>query len=207
MKSTIRRRKIRHERHKRQDEKEVEVEIRWYYTPRNAERCTSNGCWLFTPKSNEGSVTMLTQQYGFELMNDQRQSRMWNESTEQTSPGTAWLFLQKGADIRALEQLFVKDIVQGRRNHERKWRTRYNLKASEFERQVSLATLFLPKLVRLRILQSMPEAVRKHILRSKTSSRKETTYLHPLYFTRRRDELENQCLQCILYVFPADQSV
>ena len=88
---------------------------------------------------------MLTQQYGFELMNDQRQSRMWNESTEQTPPGTAWLYLPKGEDIRALEQLFVKDIVQGRRTHERKWRTRYNMKASEFERQVSLATSFQSK--------------------------------------------------------------
>ena len=195
MKSTILRRKIRYERHKQQGEKDVEVETRWYYTPRNAERCTSNGCWIFTPKSNEGSATMLTQQCGFELMNDQRQSRiLWNESNDIC---TAWLFLRKGADMRALEQMFtVKDILQCRRTHERKLRT-WSLRACEFERQLSLATLFLPKQVQLRILQNMSGAVRKHMQRSKA-----TTYLHPLYFTRKRDELENQCLQCNLYVFP-----
>mmetsp|Transcript_34603 Transcript_34603/g.74806 ORF Transcript_34603/g.74806 Transcript_34603/m.74806 type:complete len:384 (-) Transcript_34603:208-1359(-) len=59
---SICRREVRRVREVEEEGRRFEVEDRWEYSERSAGICTSNGRWLFVPKKNTGSISMLTQQ-------------------------------------------------------------------------------------------------------------------------------------------------
>lgn len=61
-----------HDRGHQSCERRSEVINRWGYSPIHAEACPSNGRWLYSSKSNAGSVSMLVQQLGRSCEFDER---------------------------------------------------------------------------------------------------------------------------------------
>ena len=108
--SCILRRKIRRERKvKRSDEMDEETSY-WYHSMKNAAVCTFNGRRLFSSRSSAGSISMLTQQLSYESISVLRQSG--RRKQQSVHADTTWLFLPRGADVRAMQQFHIRDAVQ-----------------------------------------------------------------------------------------------
>mmetsp|Transcript_16647 Transcript_16647/g.21427 ORF Transcript_16647/g.21427 Transcript_16647/m.21427 type:complete len:478 (-) Transcript_16647:164-1597(-) len=73
--------------------KHNECRRRWEYSKRNAALCSSNGRWLFSCKTNGGSMRMLTQQMSLKVHRNNHRQRT------RKSEALRWAFSEKRAAI------------------------------------------------------------------------------------------------------------
>mmetsp|Transcript_10966 Transcript_10966/g.19150 ORF Transcript_10966/g.19150 Transcript_10966/m.19150 type:complete len:472 (-) Transcript_10966:381-1796(-) len=110
----------------------------WEWSNKRTLACTINGRWLFSTKTNAGSIRMLCQQLNMLRINLERQSKRANiGSPPQSSLNIFWLFLPTAESRIALKQAIIRDIFFERRrlNHVedmKKWRNERKLELAHY---------------------------------------------------------------------------
>jgi hypothetical protein len=112
--SCVRRRDIRLERRNRAEEKWTEAH--WQWSPENHSVCTFNRRWMFSSNINVRNMAKLTQQLRHEEVKCEHESYKDYEQQHYHPQNATWLFLRHGSDAQAMEQLLIRDNIQGERD-------------------------------------------------------------------------------------------
>eukprot|EP00985_Skeletonema_marinoi_P006916 scaffold3024_cov115-Skeletonema_marinoi.AAC.2 len=118
---------VRHNRRYRQHGRWEESEMFWRCMQPYKSIETCHGGWIFSCKTNQASMKMLTNI--FEAIEERRRRRALIPYAD-IAVGSNWLFLREGADLRALEQLQDRYNVHCRRSwySNPEWDLQYSLK-------------------------------------------------------------------------------
>ncbi|KAL3808361.1 hypothetical protein ACHAXA_003849 [Cyclostephanos tholiformis] len=108
----IRRREVRLVRSNRYEEGVAH----WHYAAKKPSLCTFNGRWMFSSKNSSTCISMLRQQLENQKIMSERYSRYWAQDRVNYIQNATWLFLRRGADIKAMHQLYVRDDISEERN-------------------------------------------------------------------------------------------
>ena len=101
---------IRQKREFLRENKRVDALKRWKYPESRASMSTSNGRWLFSSKKSANSIKMLKQQLKYDRKVESRRRKVDSRRKKYRGPkyasyNVSWLFLRREAEIRAMQQI------------------------------------------------------------------------------------------------------
>eukprot|EP01083_Nonionella_stella_P104553 299830_1 len=121
LRSCILRRKVRADRQKERGEELYAEQERWAYMEEKVAICTSNGRWMFSSVKSAGCIAMLANQLRGELIFNKEAHKSRSRDIDIDQPcDNSWLFLRRGAEIRAMKQLLDRDDVRWSRLYQEK---------------------------------------------------------------------------------------
>ena len=128
----IRRREVRLERSNNVEEERE----RLTYSEENPSVCTFNGRWVFSSKTRSSSIAMLTHQLRHESIHYEGESRrhldFWAHD-QYVIQNATWLFLHRGADVKSMHQLIVRDDIREARNEQKEYNYSEEMHYSDWE--------------------------------------------------------------------------
>lgn len=131
----IRRRVVRLERSNKRSNNVQEEREHWTYSEENPSVCTFNGRWMFSSKTRSSSIAMLTHQLRHESIHYERESRrhldFWGR--QYIIQNATWLFLHRGADVKSMHQLIVRDDIREARNEQKEYNYSEEMHYSDWE--------------------------------------------------------------------------